>query len=380
MRIFSAVTIITLLAIICSSSCGPSNSTTDQQNESAISDAMIGQLIMMGFRGKTMDDISPAIRQQIENGTAGSIILFDYDVTTRTADRNIESPKQVEALIAGMQALAPAPLLVAVDQEGGRVNRLKPAYGFPSLPSAQYLGEIDNLDSTSFYAGVNADNLQALGFNVNFAPVVDVNTNPENPVIGGIERSFSANPLEVAEHAAAWIAAHEQRNIVSVLKHFPGHGSSADDSHEGFTDVSDSWDELELEPYRQLVAQEGLLAVMTAHVFNKQIDSIYPATLSPNYITGLLREGMNYQGVVFSDDLQMKAVHALFDFETIVQKSLEAGVDILVFGNNLEYEENLAVRAHAAIRSLLEQGKISPERIRLSYDRVQALKAQINKN
>ncbi|MCB0637808.1 MAG: glycoside hydrolase family 3 protein [Lewinella sp.] len=340
----------------------------------AVDDALIGQLIMVGFRGKTIEEMSPVLREQISRGQIGGVVLFDYDVPGKSYDRNIESPEQVALLVHDLQALAPRPLLVAIDQEGGRVMRLKPRYGFPTLPSAQYLGTLNDLDSTAFYARQNAQTLRALGINVNFAPVVDLNVNPDNPVIGGYERSFAAEPDLVTAHARRWIAAHDSLGIISVLKHFPGHGSSTSDSHVGFTDVSTTWSPTELLPYRTLLAEDHQLAVMTAHVFNAQLDSLYPATLSQRVIGGLLRQDIGFQGVVFSDDLQMKAVHELYDFPTIIEKSLAAGVDVLVFGNNLVYEEDIATRTGQTIRQLLAEGRITPERLRASHERIQALK------
>ncbi len=354
---------------------------TDQQTTDTpppISDQMLGELIMQGFRGMEIDSVSPLVKEQIANGEIGSIILFDYDVGYKSYGRNIESPAQVKQLLTDLQSIAPGYLLTAIDQEGGRVTRLRPTYGFPALASAQDMGAQPTTDSTTYYASLNAQTLRHLGFNVNFAPVVDLNVNPENPVIGGIKRSFGAETETVVEHAQAWIVPHSKAGILSVLKHFPGHGSSQTDSHKGFTDVTNTWTPEELAPYREILASEGAIAVMTAHVFNRAIDSYYPATMSKHYIQGILRDSFHYDGVVFSDDLQMKAVNTLYPFETIIQQAINAGVDVLVFGNNLvDYDEGLARRTIQTIRKLLDEGKVSEERIRESYERVTALKARL---
>lgn len=343
-----------------------------------ITDQMLGELIMQGFRGLEIDSVSPTVKEQIANGEMGSIILFDYDVGYKRYGRNIESPAQVKQLLADLQTLAPGYLLTAIDQEGGRVTRLRPTYGFPALASAQDMGAQPTTDSTTYYASLNAQTLRHLGFNVNFAPVVDLNVNPDNPVIGGIKRSFGAETETVVQHARAWIAPHSKAGILSVLKHFPGHGSSQTDSHKGFTDVTNSWTPEELSPYRELLGTEDAVAVMTAHVFNRAIDSYYPATMSKHYIQGILRDSFHYDGVVFSDDLQMKAVNTLYPFETIIQQAINAGVDILVFGNNLvDYDEELARRTIKTIRQLLDEGKVSEERLRQSYRRVTALKQRL---
>jgi beta-N-acetylhexosaminidase len=375
------LTLIFLVLAIITSACQPAappeEAATDEA-DTTITDAMLGQLIMAGFRGMTYDSISPLVREQLEAGEIGNIVLFDYDMGYKTYHRNIRSPQQVMQLLGELQSHSPAKLFTAIDQEGGRVNRLKEKYGFITLPSAQYLGEQITTDSTAYYAGLNAESLRTLGFNVNFAPVVDLNVNPDNPVIGKIERSFGASSKQVIAHARAWVNAHEALGVLSVLKHFPGHGSSEADSHKGFTDVTNTWSEEELTPYRELLKDDSGLAVMTAHVFNRNIDTLYPATLSPKYIQGILRDSFQYQGLVFSDDLQMNAVSKLYDFKTIIRQSLLAGVDILVFGNNLEnYNESIARDAIKCIRELLAEGSITPERLLLSYERVQRVKADL---
>ncbi|MEL7220916.1 MAG: glycoside hydrolase family 3 N-terminal domain-containing protein [Bacteroidota bacterium] len=374
--------LLTLLFISLTTCSGqPSSSSTDEmKGEIVITDAILGQLIMCGFRGMSYDSLSPLIKEQITSGEIGNIILFDYDVGHKTYERNVRSPEQVMQFLKDLQANSPTPLFTAVDQEGGKVNRLKERYGFTALPSAQYLGSQATTDSTAYYAVFNSESLYALGFNVNFAPVVDLNVNPDNPVIGKIERSFGTSSEQVIAHARAWIQAHEEMGILSVLKHFPGHGSSEADSHKGFTDVTNSWSEAELVPYQELLKDEAGLAVMTAHVFNRNIDSLYPATLSPHYIQTILRDSSQYDGLVFSDDLQMNAVSKLYDFKTIIRQSFLAGVDVLVFGNNLEnYNENIAREAIKCIRELLAEGSLTQERLLESYERVQLAKArQIN--
>lgn len=367
-----------LLTTSCQQTSSAESTTEDATPE--ITDAMLGQLIMQGFRGLEIDSVNPIVKDQLANGEIGNIILFDYDVGLKRYGRNIASPTQVGQLLTDLQALAPGFLLTAIDQEGGRVTRLRPFYGFPEIAAAQDMGAKESTDSTTFYATQNATNLKTLGFNVNFAPVVDLNVNPDNPVIGKIKRSYGATTDQVVRHARAWITPHATVGILSVLKHFPGHGSSQSDSHKGFTDVTATWTPKELEPFEQLLASEEALAVMTAHVFNRTIDSIYPATLSPHYIQEMLRDSFHYDGVVFSDDLQMNAVNKLYDFETIIKQSILAGVDMLVFGNNLEdYDETLARRTIATLRKLLDSGEIPPERILESYQRITNLKAQLSK-
>lgn len=340
---------------------------------------MIGQMIMVGFRGMSVDSINNQLLDQIENGLVGGVILFDYDIESKSTNRNIKSPQQVKTLIADLQKKSKTSLFIAVDQEGGMVNRLKPKYGFPKIASSKYLGELNVTDSTKHYASLNANNLKQLGFNVNFAPVVDIDLNPQNPVIGKYERSYSNKSDIVIQHAKTWIQAHDSLGIISTLKHFPGHGSSDADSHEGFTDITNYWSDIELTPFKTLSAMDYNIGIMTAHVFNNNIDSIFPATLSKKTIQSILRDDWNFKGLIFSDDLQMEAVNKLFDFKTILKNSINAGVDILVFGNNLEYDEAVPKKAVSLIVSMIENGEISKGSIEESYKRIMEAKRK-NKN
>jgi len=226
------------------------------------------------------------------------------------------------------------------------------------------------------YAERNVKTLKNLGINLNFAPVVDMDINPNNPVIGGYERSYSKKAEIVEKHSAIWIDAHAEAGIISTLKHFPGHGSADADSHKGITDITNFWSVEELIPFRKLSTKKSM-GIMTAHVMNKELDSIYPATLSRNVIKKIIRNNFQFNGLVFSDDLQMKAVNAMFPFETILKKAIEADVDVLVVGNNLEYDPNIASKMISAIYKMVQSGEISEERIEESYQRVLSAKKDI---
>jgi len=338
-------------------------------------DLKIGQMLMVGFRGVAVSDSSPIV-QDIRAGRVGGVILFDYDVLQKQSGRNIQSPSQVKSLCTALQACAKFPLLIAIDEEGGKVNRLKPKYGFRQTVSAAYLGRLNSLDSTKLYAMRTANLLSELGINLNFAPVCDVAINPENPVIAKLERSFSSNPDSVAMHAREVVAAHRTWNVLTALKHFPGHGSSTSDSHLGFVDVSTVWTPSELVPFQTLIAQGNADIVMTAHIFNAQWDSL-PATLSKKVIQGLLRERLRYDGVVCSDDMQMKAISAHYGLEDALKLALNADVDMLIFGNNLDYDEHIAQKACEAIKRLVQRGDVAQERIEEAYRRVMRLKSRL---
>jgi len=333
----------------------------------------IGQMLMIGFRGTTLED-APEIAADITKRRIGGVVLFDFDVPAHSHSRNIISPQQLARLTLELQKLANIPLLVAIDQEGGKVNRLKQARGFPPSVSAAYLGRLNNPDSTSSAASQTARTLKTMHIEMNLAPVADLNTNPDNPVIGKLDRSFSPDPSVVISNLQLIIQAYHINGIIATLKHFPGHGSSSSDTHLDFTDITASWSEEELEPYRVLIASGYPDAIMTAHVFNGKLDTLYPATLSKQTLTGLLRDKLRFKGVIISDDMQMKAIADHYELESAIQLAINAGVDLLLFGNNASYDPAIASKATEIIRSLLQKKIITPERIDQSYQRIMELK------
>jgi beta-N-acetylhexosaminidase len=328
----------------------------------------IGQMIMVGFSGRAVD-MRHAIVQQIADGLVGSVVLFG---------RNVESPAQVQALTTTLRGYSPLPLLVAIDQEGGWVARLQRGFGIGSNYSAQFLGVRNELDLTRTQGESTAQRLAELGINLNLAPVVDLNTNPSNPIIGRYERSYSADPATVTAHARTVIEAHRPYNIFCTLKHFPGHGSSRGDTHYGFVDVTDTWSVTELSPYAALIGEQNCDVIMTAHIFNATLDPEYPATLSANVITGLLREKLGYDGVVVSDDMQMGAITSHYNLQTAVRLAIAAGVDMIAFSNNIPFSRGASAnRLHEIITNLVEEGVISPDRIDQSYQRIMRLKRRL---
>ena len=330
--------------------------------------AKIGQMIMIGFGGRYVDENSGVV-QQIAEGRVGSVVLFG---------RNVESPDQLQALTTTLRGYSPIPLLVSVDQEGGWVARLQRGFGISSNYSAQYLGAQSGLDLTRAQADSTGQRLAELGINLNLAPVVDLNTNPSNPIIGRYERSYSADPTVVADHARAVIEAHRAHNVFCTLKHFPGHGSSQGDTHYGFVDVTDSWQITELAPYAALIGSQTCDVIMTAHIFNSTLDPDYPATLSANIITGILRQKLGFDGVVISDDMQMGAISKQYNLETAVRLAIIAGVDIIAFSNNIPLNRGAsAQRLHDIILGLVDAGTITPQRIDESYQRIMRLKRRL---
>jgi beta-N-acetylhexosaminidase len=347
---------------------------TEDVEPQATLDEQIGQMLLVGFRGTELTEDNPII-DDLGQYNLGGVILYEKDGPTQSRPRNVESPGQLSQLVADLKSCSREPLFVAIDEEGGVVTRLKEQYGFTGTVTAQYLGETNNEDTTRFYAGRIAQKLSEMGINMNFAPVVDVNVNPESPAIGNLGRSFSANPDTVAFHAGLFIDELRQKNIFGCCKHFPGHGSATADSHLGITDVTGTWSDIELEPYRQLIESDDCKMIMSAHVFNRNLDSEYPATLSKKILHDLLREEMGFNGIIVSDAMEMKAITEHFGLEEAIEKSINAGCDILVFSNNIDaFNPDIVANVVDIIHDLVDEGKISESRIRESYERIMNVK------
>ena len=328
----------------------------------------IGQMIMIGLPDNKADTAT-TFYKDIKAGKVGGITMYERHLTPNNAAENLKT------LIATYQAASPVPLFVAITQEGGQVNRLKTKYGFPPMPSAEYLGRLDNIDTTKFYADNIAFTLSRLGININFAPVLDVYA-ATNPVLGSRERTFSANVNTIVKHATQIILSHDYFKVKTVVKHFPGHGSSTEDSHLGVTDVSKTWKEDELQPYKKLMKNGLVKAVMTAHIVNAKLDdSLLPATLSKKVITGLLRKKLKFEGVIFSDDMHMKAISAEYDLKKTIELSINAGVDVMLFsGNALDNKSTFATDIIKLVIELLNEHKISQQSIDASYKRIMVMK------
>lgn len=343
-------------------------------DEAALRD-MIGQMMLVGFRGTAVGSDAPILKD-IRERNLGGVILFDRDVQLQSPERNIQSPDQVRALTAILQASARVPLFVAVDQEGGRVRRFREERGFAPGPSARAMGQ--GSPAQTRQEGERTGRLLAdLGVNLNFAPVADVDVNPDSPVIGRLERSFSADPDMVALHARAFCQGLLSQGVLPCLKHFPGHGSATEDSHLGLTDISKTWTPAELRPYEMLVPLQASPLIMTGHLFLRQFDDAHPSTLSRAVLTGLLRQRLGFEGVIVSDDMQMRAITSHYGLEEAVVLAVEAGVDVLVFGNNLDYDPNIVPKAMDILVRAVESGRIPPERIAASHRRILAAKEHL---
>lgn len=315
---------------------------------------MIGRMLIVGFNAQEVTQNSQIIKD-INRYNLSGVILFDKNYQDMSKTKNISSPKQLQKLTTALQTLSNAHIFIAIDQEGGKVARLKPKYGFTPTPSAAKISQMPLKAVKSIYQ-TQSQMLHDNGINMNFAPVVDLSINPKNRVIVQLERSYGKNPKVVAKYAEVLINAQNAQNIISVLKHFPGHGSSLGDSHQGFVDISNTWSPKELEPYKLLMNKTD--AIMTAHVFNRHLDTTYPATLSYNVNTKLLREKLGFRGVIISDDMQMKAISAHYSLKEATTLAINAGVDILLFGNQLS-QNNL----HELVQTIFKQ--VKKKRIKL---------------
>lgn len=329
----------------------------------------IGQMILIGVQGTGVDE---AVMAEVRQGKVGAILFFE---------KNIPPSNSFDAfsrVIWQYQQAAPIPLFMCIDQEGGKVNRLKPKYGFPRSVTAAEMGAASAPDTVQYYARTTAATLAGLGLNVNFAPCIDLGSNPDNPVIARYGRAFSPDEGRVAEMAAEFIRAHRRLNVITVPKHFPGHGSSEADTHLGMADVTATWEERELTPYRQLIDAGLADAVMSAHIVNRKIDPEgHPGTLSNAILNGILRGKLGFDGVVFSDDMQMHAITRHYGLEDAIRLAINSGVDVMTFSNNIDQSEERTVdKVHRIIKDLVRSGRIPQERIEESYRRIMALKRE----
>lgn len=330
----------------------------------------IGQMIQIGFPKQEVD---PLVLQEIAQGKVGAIIIFEKNIPPKN------SFNALKKMTWTYQHAAKIPLLISIDQEGGRVNRLKDKYGFPRSITQEAMGKSGTLDSVRFYSESTAATLAGLGINVNFAPVVDLGSNKENPIVAKVGRAFSANEDSVIMMAKEVIKAHRHYGILTSLKHFPGHGSSKNDTHLGLTDVTNTWEERELKPYQALIDSGYVDAVMTAHIVHRTLEPDgVPGTLSDDILTGILRNKLHYNGVVFSDDMQMHAITKLYSLEDAIKLAINAGVDIMTFSNNIAGSDSrTADKVHEIIRGMVDKGVIKKERIDESFRRIVDMKKKL---
>ena len=317
--------------------------------------------MLLGFEGTTA---SPSLIETIAAGRCGGVILFA---------RNLGTPAEIARLIGELGAAAPAggpPLIVAVDQEGGRVQRLKaPLTVWPPMGR---VGAHDDVALTESVGRALGEELRLFGFNLDFAPVCDVLTNPANPVIG--DRAFGATPEVVAAQAVAFLRGLEAAGVRGCAKHFPGHGDTSQDSHLDLPRVEHSMERLravELPPFGAMV-RAGVGMVMTAHVVVSALDE-RPATMSRAWIDGVLRRELGFSGVVVSDDLDMQAVAGRFPIDEVLREALAAGVDAFLLCRDPERQR----QAHDALARAATDPILGP-RVESAIARLRAFRATLS--
>lgn len=349
----------------------------------------VASLCIFGFEGISPEDPGcRTIKEQIRTLKLGGIILFK---------RNIVSPDQVKALNASFQEAAhDLPVIISVDQEGGKVQRLVSSKGFKECPSAAEIRKMSMAEAYTVYAQM-AEDIKSNGFNLDFAPVVDLHlTDAEGSVIGPLQRSYDKDPEKVVAYAEQWIKALKAYRVLNSIKHFPGHGSAEKDSHAGFVDVTHTWSPKELEPFYTLTKRQEVDTVMTAHIYNQTLDPHHPATFSAPTLNLLRQQG--YDGVIISDDLHMGAVlegykiHKFADMgnlrHTIVD-SFNAGNDMVIFSQyewaaktitDFMVDPALPEKIAHWVVEAVHNGQISADRIEEAFQRVMRLKHKLKKD
>lgn len=340
----------------------------------------IGQMLIIGFPGLAIDASHPVSTWLSEDGLGG-VLLFDIDLPSMTPGKNLHNRTQIKALNQQLReaaAQAPGtigelPLYIAIDYEGGWVDRLKNVPDCPKTIAPLALAAMSENEQLQLLEKM-AETLSQLGFNLNFAPLLDLHLNAFEGIIGKLGRSFSEDPKEVIRLARQFVQVFASHAITCCYKHFPGHGSATADSHLGFVDVTETFEHREIEPYEALLSKDEIPAmVMTAHVINRELDpSNKPATLSHRILSEILREKIGFDGVIVSDDLQMKAVSEHCSLEESLKLTINAGADMLIFGNQLG---NISAKTVIdSIENLVIAGEIPLERIEQSFQRIVGLK------
>ena len=334
-------------------------------------DRMIGQMLLMGTLGRSADSSwAMGLARRISLGRVGGVVFLGH---------NFKTQKGVKSMTALFARAAPGlPVFLALDMEGGFVQRLGKKLGYEAIAPAQEVAETMTVKAARPLFARLARFTREAGFNVNLAPVVDILANKDNPVVGKWQRSFGEDPEKVAAYARAFIEEHRKRGVLSVLKHFPGHGSSLSDSHDGFVDITATWTKRELEPFAALIASGHAGAIMPGHLINRALTGgNVPVSLSQKAISGMLRGEMKFTGLVISDDLQMSAIVKNYTFENAVVRAINAGVDLLMITNAAKPDRATPEKTIAIIKKAIADGRIDVKLIRAAYMRIMAVREKL---
>lgn len=331
----------------------------EEQVKNMTLEEKIGQMVIVGLDGYKMDENT---RTMIEDNRVGGFILFG---------ENVESSDQLLALVNSLKSTNSKnniPLFISVDQEGGRVNRMPKE--IKNIPASKTIGEVNNSEFSYKIGSILSEEMKAFGFNMDFAPVLDINSNPKNSVIG--DRSFGANAEVVSKLGIQTMKGIQEGGVIPVIKHFPGHGDTSVDSHIGLPSVENDMNRLksfELVPFNDAI-KNGADVVMVAHILLNKIDSQNPASLSKTIITDLLREQLNFNGVVITDDMTMGAIVKNYNISDAAIKSVNAGSDIVLVCHGHDNE----VAVINALKKAVDDGTILEERVNESVYRILKLK------
>jgi beta-N-acetylhexosaminidase len=332
-----------------------------EQIASMTLDEKIGQMVLVGLDGTSMQKNA---KKMIDQYRIGGFVLYKDNITSAA-----QTLKLLNQLKAANQANS-VPLWLSIDQEGGKVSRM-PAE-FAKLPPASDIGRADDLVYTKLIGEALGEEVSALGFNMDFAPVLDINSNPKNPVIGN--RSFGADTGTVIEHGLETMKAIQSKQVAAVVKHFPGHGDTSVDSHLDLPVVNKTRQQLEafeLLPFVKAIEQKAD-AIMVAHLLIPKIDAKYPASISKKIIKELLREDLGYDGVVITDDMTMGGITDHFNVGEAAVRSIQAGSDIILIG----HDNGIQVSVLKALKQSARDGEITKDMLDQSVYRILKLKAK----
>lgn len=330
---------------------------------------LVGRTLVLGFIGDNPQaDDAARLEDHLAEGRIGGVLFLRHNARTKDG---------VEGLAERFRAANPKAWL-AIDQEGGFVQRLTEDMGYTDIPTAAQLTEMGPERAASIFRA-SAGELIASGFNMNLAPVADLHQDG-NEIIARWDRAFGSDPAIVAQWCGLFIEIMERQGIACALKHFPGHGRSSGDSHDGFVDLTESWSFEEVAPFAQLIDSDHAHLVMGGHLINRRIDpSGAPVTLSRPALHGLLRETMRFDGAVITDDLDMGAIRNHYSREEAITGALVAGNDLLLLSNSANPDPDLPLRAVDWVSAAIEQGRMSLQRLQDANARIDQLWARLGR-
>ncbi len=328
----------------------------------------IGRMLLLGFIGSNAEtEGADVIADHLAHRRIGGVLFLRH---------NVRSREGAESSARRFREIDPSAWM-AIDQEGGLVQRLSRDLGYTHIPRAMQVAEARSPEAAGELYRLGAAEFRAAGFNMNLAPVADVH-DPDNAVIGRHGRAYGTDGGTIAAYAGAFIEAYEEAGAVCAIKHFPGHGRSRGDSHDGFVDISETWSEAELAPFEQLIAMDRAHIIMGGHLTLRALDpSGAPVTVSRPILEGVLRERMGYRGVIMTDDLDMAAIRQNYDQREAVIRSIEAGNDIIMLSNSAAPDPELPQRIVDWVIAAISEGRLTEARIDASVARLDVLRARV---